>query len=938
MDPDRWSRIQQLYHQALELDADRREAFLAGACGDDRSLRGEIESLLDEDDGDGVFLEEPALAATARLVGDEIPALVGGPFGPYHITELLGTGGMGDVYRARDTVLARDVAIKILPEAFNDDPDRIARFEQEAQFLASLSHPNIAAIYGVHEAGGLRGLVLELVDGETLAQRLRRGPIPLYEVVRIARQIGEGLDAAHQRGIVHRDLKPSNIKIAADGTTKILDFGLAKSAAVSGSDGVLGTASYMSPEQARGDVVDKRADIWAFGCVCFEMLTGQPAFHGEATHSPTGGGQAGQIEPPWSHLPAAVPPGVVALLKRCIEEDPKRRRRDIGDVLVDLDTALGSDVAPQRTWLQPKWLLTAGALLVVGGAALMSAVDRRPAQPAGSSQARLSLLLPSGMDFAREPASQLAVSPDGTMIAYVAAAGGEASRLVLRKLNASSEQIIGDALDVRHPFFSPDSQWLGFFAGDTIRKVSVLDRRTRVIAQAPRGESATWASGFIFFGEAGDLPTAGIRRVPEDGGTVEVLSTPERQSGEINHLAPELLPDGRTVMYTVRRPYADAGSAWRLVVQVPGESPRVLLDDARLGRYLGNSVLVYQRGRSLMATTLDLQTLATPGPGVMLFDDVSANPTWAVGGGVLAYRPEDNNRRFVWVRRDGTAVSLPAPPKRYAAPSLSPRGDRIAVEIEEDGFDVWTLDAERPRLTKLTSGGVNRYPMWTPDGTHVGVVERRENFLYSQAPDRDGVRKLVQAALPIWLGSWTRDMRTLVYMLQDSKTDSDLWAIDIETHAARPLVQTQAREYGGRLSPDGRWLTYFSDESGQFELYLRPLASDAPRYRISTTNARTLARAREAVWSRDGQELFYRHGTQMMSVPVPAGTTSPPKPATVLFEGDYFATGGPGIVNYDVAPDGRFLMLKSVEDRSPHLSVVQGLDDLIRERLAPGNR
>ena len=358
MDTDRWSRIEQLYHEAIGLDETDRDAFLTRVCGDDRALRADLESLLSEDAAPEAFLEEPAFAVGARLVADEVPQLSGREFGPYRLNGLLGAGGMGDVYRARDTILERDVAIKILPEAFSEDPERLARFKLEAQFLASLSHPNIAAIYGVHESDGLRGLVLELVDGETLRQRIDRGPLPLYDAVRIARQIGEGLDAAHQRGIVHRDLKPSNITIARDGTTKILDFGLAKSSAdragagsresiVGGSEGlVLGTASYMSPEQARGDVVDKRADIWAFGCVCFEMLAGQPAFRGRPAGQRDAGAASG---PQWELIPAAVPAGVIELLKRCLDEDPRRRRRDIGDVLVDLDAVISPDAASRKT-------------------------------------------------------------------------------------------------------------------------------------------------------------------------------------------------------------------------------------------------------------------------------------------------------------------------------------------------------------------------------------------------------------------------------------------------------------------------------------------------------------------------------------------------------------------------------------------------------------
>ncbi len=937
MDPERWSRIEELYHQAAALDTAARAIFLTRACGDDRALLEEIESLLGEDGAGDPFLDEPALAVAARLVAGDIPVLTGRTFGPYRLEALLGAGAMGDVYRAHDTVLGREVAIKLLPEAFNDDPERLARFRQEAQFLASLSHPNIAAIYGVHESEGMHGLVLELADGETLAERIRRGPIPLHDAARIARQIGEGLDAAHQRGIVHRDLKPSNITIARDGTTKILDFGLAKSS-VGEPDGlVIGTASYMSPEQARGDPVDKRTDIWAFGCVCFEMLTGLPAFRAEHRV-----GAALEVQPRWSVMPPGVPPSVTALLKRCLNEDQTRRRRDIGDVLVDLDGALSQRVEPQPGRPLSTWLMMSGVVVLVLAAAMLPKAWRSTENPATVPEPRLSmlsLLLPPGMDFPEQD-NQIAVSPDGTTIAYVAAPVGGAPRLVLKKLDADSEQIVGDAISVRDPFFSPDGRWIAFFAGDTLRKMSIADGQSRVICPARRGESGSWGRGLIVFGEPGDLPTAGIRRVSDDGGPVEIVSSPDRRVGERAHQAPQMLPDGRTVMYTLKV-QDSAGLASRIVVQTPGKPPKVLLDDASYARYVGNSVLVYQRGHSLYATQVDLESLTTTmGPGVMLFDDLSPSdrPFWSAGGGVLVYRPRNGNRRFVWVDRHGTEISLPSPLKPYRAPNLSPRDDRIAVDIVEDGkTDVWMLDIERQALTRFTTDGWSSYPMWTPDGAHVGLSRRREDTsdLYWQSSDGSGSRELVRGRFRTWIGSWSPNMRTLIYMQENPATHCDLWAVDLQTKLSRPIVQTTAREYGGRLSADGRWLAYFSDEisPAEFELYVTAVAPDAPRHRISTGGAR------EAVWAKDGRELFYRHGSQLLSVRIPSDGAFSPGRAQVLFEGEYFSMGGPGIVNYDVSSDGqRFLMLKPIEDRAPQLKVVQGLDRLIRERLPQNGR
>ena len=949
MRPERWQRVETLYHEAVTRAAADRPAFLAGACGDDEELRQEIESLLAYDTPAVPFLDEPALAVAARDVADGMPLLTGRSLGPYLIGELLGAGGMGDVYRAHDTVLGRDVAIKILSATFESEPTRLAQFEREARILASFSHPHIGAIYGVQTADGIRGLVLELVDGETLADRIRRGPIPLADAMRIAREIAEALDAAHQRGIVHRDLKPANITMTADGVTKVLDFGLAQAAPidagsgadVSSEDGrptlIRGTAAYMSPEQARGANVDKRTDIWAFGCVVYEMLTGRAAFAGDTASATVGA--VVELTPDWALLAAVAPVNLCLLVRRCLEKDPKRRRRDIGDVLVDLEDAPIANGRPAHTSPRHRRMVLAGGLLLLLIVSTLLMWTGRSSEEQGPSRGPLSfssLLLPAGTDFPEQD-NQIAVSPDGTMLAYVSAMAGQAPRLILKKLDDKEEDII-DALDVRDPFFSPDGRSLGFIAGDTIRVVSLTGDDTRVI-HAPRAESPSWSDDVIVFGESSDLPSAGIRRVSAKGGSPEVISTPDQKAGQTVHQAPQVLPDG-SVMYTVRA-RTPGGAIDRLVVQTPGKPVRILLDDARFGRYIGNSVLIYQRDRSLFATTLDLQTMTTSGPGVTLFDDLSAStrPLWGAAGGVLVYRPRNENRRFVWVSRDGTEIPVPGPPRPYAAPSLSPRGDRIAVDIagQGNGFDVWMFDIERQRLRPLTSDGASRYPQWTPDGAHVGVDQRTENRLYWIDPDGSGTRELIRRPLPVWIGSWTPDMATLVYMEEHPVTKSDLWTVALTSKATpRPVIQSPAREYGGRLSPDGRWLSYFSDETGRFELYLAAFPAGTPRRQITTRGG--AARPREAVWASDSRELFYRQGAQMLSVRVSAGPDLRAGSPTVLFEGNYYAFGGPGIVNFDVSRDGRFLMLKPVNDPAPHLNLVLGLDRLIGERLRPAVR
>ena len=966
----RWSDVERIFHDALDRPKHERHPFLDRVCGDDTDLRSEVQSLLDQGSSPG-FMDQPAVQVAAEIVGGRSAApLTGRQIGVYEIGLLLGAGGMGEVYRARDVRLGRDVALKFLPPAFTTDPDRLARFEREARLLAALNHPHIGAIYGIEEADGIRALVLELVEGDTLADRVATGAVPVRHALVWARQIADALDAAHDKGIVHRDLKPANVKITPSGVIKVLDFGLARpdtgrhdsanlslAPTITADAGIiLGTAAYMSPEQARGETVDKRSDVWAFGCVLYELLTGRLAFPA-STVSDTLAAILRE-EPEWKALPRGLPSGVSTLLRRCLDKDVTRRRRDIGDVRAELDDGIarlesgvveqdigGGESTPRnvggaKTAVHSNWLmLSAIAVIVVGSIAWLSWRDTSDSTGPGHDL-RLSLLVPPGMQFP-EKNSQLAVSSDGKMVAYVASSGGRMPQLILRKLDTNTDQPIAEAINPRHPFFSPDGQWVGFFPDNRIVKTSVADGRSQEIGRADLAETGWWGQGFILFGAGGDLGSEGIRRLPEKGGTVEVLTRPDKSAGELNHNSPQLLPDGQTLLYTARRAYGPHPAA-RLMIKRAGAAATVLLEDAQAGQYIGNSILIYQQGRSLFATHLNVDTLAVSGRGELLFDDVSMDgrPRWTAGGDLLVYRSllyrsENDGRQFVWVDRHGQEVPLPAPPRRYAAPSLSPKGDRIAVEIEDEGkFDIWTLDPDRPGLRQITFDGASRYPIWTPDGAHIGVVHRRQNKLYWLTPDGRESRDLVQGKFSIWFGSWAPDMRTLVYMEDNDLTRSDVWAVDPRSKAEpQSIVQSKAREYAGRISPDGRWLTYFSDESGQYQLYLRPLIGGQP-VQISSGDKRS--RPREAVWSRNNRQLevFYRQGPEMMVVPVPGGGRPPLGPIRV-FQGDYYSIGGPGIVNFDVAPDGRFLMLKPVENHTPHLTVVQGLNRLARERLQP---
>lgn len=934
MHPERWHRIEELYHRAMARPTDERAEFLHQECGDDEALRLEVESLVSQEVGQEQFLAEPALLVGARLVTDGATLLTGRQLGPYQIAELLGAGGMGDVYRARDTTLHRDVAIKFLPMAFTSDAIRLARFETEARTLASLNHPHIGAIYGLVDDDGLPALVLELVDGETLAERVARGRLAPDESFRIARQIAEALDAAHQRSIVHRDLKPANIKITPEGIVKVLDFGLATatSAEDAGADApherLLGTPAYMSPEQARGGPVDKRTDIWGFGCLLFEMLTGRPAFRAKTI--PDTIASVRDHEPDWTALPDGVPQAARSLLQRCLEKDPKRRRRDIGDVLIDLEELTkpsdAGSPASRSSGRTARWAALAVIGILVG---VVTWLWTRPSPDPALSYS--SVFLPGET----EPplgGNQVAVSPDGRTIVYTS--GGNASRhLALRRLDSPGTRVLSGTADAQTPFFSSDGRWVGFF--DVVRrklkKKSLDDGRVEVICDTPDGASGGWwGNGFILFGATPDLAKSGISRVSENGGPLEALSHPNRADGQLNHMSPQMLPDGRTLMYTVRST-GPGGFRNQIVVQQGNSSPRVLVEGAIAGRYLGNGRLVYQSGSSLFVTKLDPNTLEILGRPTALLGDlgIAGRPVWATTTDVLVYWPDHDDRQFVWVSREGVESPPFGKPKAYRAPMLSPFGDRIAVQITDgDASDIWLFDIRRDNLTRLTVGGASAYPMWSHDGTRVGFL-RRPNDIYWQFADREGSEAILRAEYPTWIGSWTRDMRTLVYMQVHPTTNSDLWAIDLQgDRRPRPVVRTPAREYGGRVSPDGRWLAYFSDVTGRQELYVTRFPEGDQRWPISSSGAR------EAVWSHNGRELFYRSGEQMVSVSVPDAKVFSPGKTQLLFTGPYFHTGGSGIVNYDVSPDGqRFLMLKAVGDVTPRLSVVQGFNRLMGERL-----
>jgi eukaryotic-like serine/threonine-protein kinase len=883
-----------------------------------------------------------------RVQSAAVSLEIGETLGSYEILSLLGRGGMGEVYRARDTRLDRDVAIKVLPAAFGGDPDRLARFEREAKTLASLNHPNIGGIHGLVEAGGVRGLVLELVEGPTLADRIRRGPLPLDEALAIARQIAQALEAAHARGVIHRDLKPANVNVRPDGTVKVLDFGLAKAlhpelqdpsrsqsptlaAGMTGIDTVLGTPAYMSPEQARGRPVDGRADLWAFGCVLFEMLSGQRAFDGESTADTLG--RVMGSPPDWSSLPAHLPESVVRLLRRSLSKDPEDRLHHPADARLELAEALqGEDeqAEPRRAsepgaarWLRALLVLVVGTGLG-GGAVWLFGDVARPSAERATSRWRLDVG-PGELDIAGR-SDPLAVSEDGRTLAYVARTDSGPYRLHVRPIDALEARMLEGTEGASNPFFSPDGRWLGYFAGGRLKKVSVAGGAPVDVAAVPLDDlGGTWSrEGTIVFCSYG----TGLWRVSADGGEPElVAAAAEMESAQVRW--PQFLPDGRRILLILQRSEGPR-LAWIDVVSgewetIPG------LQGVGKARYLPGGRLVFAQQGELLGARYDPRLGRLLDPPVSLISNVSmlhfgGSANFEVSpSGTLVYAPGaiSPELTLTWVDRAGGERPLSDDLDSFVHPDLSPDGSLLVVEV---GFElgdrqVQLFDLERKTRSVLSDAGRNAQPVWHPDGRRVALVSDRGGDwdLYLHSLDGRGEPLLVEP-LEQWLGAWTPDGAKLVFYQVDPQTARDLWVLDVEDGSTTPFRRTPANERGVNLSPDGRWLAYVSDQSGRDEIYVESFPQGGARWTISA------AGGTEPVWSRDGRELFYREERRMMAVPIEVdGDGIAPGLPTPLFEGDYDHEIV-GNANYDVAADGRFLMLRRGDPSKGHLMVVLNWD------------
>jgi serine/threonine protein kinase/Tol biopolymer transport system component len=777
---------------------------------------------------------------------------------------------MGEVYRARDTKLKRDVAIKTLPDEFSHDADRLSRFQREAEVLASLNHPNIAAIYDLEEAEGARFLVLELVEGETLADRIARGPIPIDEALQIAKSICEALEAAHEQGIVHRDLKPANIKITPDGKVKVLDFGLAKameqspaialsnsptliSMAASNAGVILGTAGYMSPEQAKGKTVDKRTDMWALGCVLYEMLSGKPVFRGEDVTEILA--SVVKSEPDWAALPVNTPAPVRRLLRRCLEKDRKRRMESAADARLEIEEALTAPVAAEvapTARAGSNRLLWAAFLVSVAAALGVAVVHLREAPPAAPPESRLEVTTPPTDD----PFS-FAISPDGRRLVFVGSKDGR-SQLWVRSLDSVAARPLAGTEDASYPFWSPDSASVGFFANSKLRRVDIAGGSSQVIANggAGAGRGGAWnGQGIIVYASGAGSP---LVKVPASGG--EPVAVTHLENGQASHRFPQFLPDGKHFIYFVLGPQSI------YLGSLDGTPPRRILNSDAAAVVSPMGYLLFPQQTTLFAQAFDFKKLELRGNPVAIadqfaFDQPLGAPGYSTASDVVAYRTGSAavTRQLSWFDRSGKIEgSVGAPDSANLLDvALSPDGKRVAVGRTVAGnTDVWLVDADRGVPTRFTFDAANEIePAWSPDGSRVVFQSNRSGAfdLYARASTSAGGDELLlqsdQGKAP---NSWSADGRFLLFRSIDPKTGMDLWVLPLSGDKKPfPFLKTPFEERDGEFSPDGRWVAYQSNESGRFEIYVLPFPGPGGKFQISTNGG---AQPR---WNKNGKEIFY---------------------------------------------------------------------------------
>jgi len=920
--------------------------------------------------------------------------------GAYEVLSPLGAGGMGEVYKARDTKLGRDVAIKILPELFVADPERVARFEREAQLLAALNHPNIAAIYGLEDSGPTKFLVLELVEGESLDARLRAqgghtGP-PLHEddALAIARQIVDALEAAHGKGIIHRDLKPANIMLTPEGRVKVLDFGLAKVEGVgaggSGRPGgaggdftqsptltyaatqagmILGTAAYMSPEQAKGRLADKRSDIWGFGCVLYEMLTGKRAFDGEdATEMIAAVVRA---EPDWTALPADIPPHVRTLVMRCLAKDRHARLADFavarflldeGSSLASADTSRGGAAtgagSPSSQWRRAlPWSLAAAALVALAVVLATFGGSRRAERAATPIRVKADIGGDLTLDVSQGPA--MALSPDGTLMVLVAQKPGEPTRLHVRQLSQLQSMALAGTDEARAPFFSPDGQWIGFFAGGKLKKVSVTGGAPVTLCDAPNSRGGTWGpDGTIVF-----LPLPGgsvsLQRVPAGGGTPETF-LPVRE-GEVSRRWPQILPNGKALIYTTTRTAGSYDDGTIVAQPLPMGEARTVVRGGYFGRYLSSGHLVYVHQGTLFAVAMDAERLETRGQPIPVIDHLAASSGLGFGqfaasnDGTIAYRSGDADAgaaAILWGDRSGKTSMLRAAAADWSNLRFSPDGQRVALDIYDGSKnDIYVYEWSRDTLTRLTlDASDNQKPAWTPDGRRIVFRSNRDgvgNVYWQRADGGGNVERLTDSTALHMPGSWHPSGKYLAFT-SASAGGADVMILPMEGDersgwkpgAPYVFVKGPPGASDPAFSPDGRWIAYFSLGPAAPEVFVQPFPGPGGKRQISNGGGV------HPTWSRTGRELLFEALDQRIMV------------ASYSVDGDAFIADKPrrwsdarvnvrprGFVSvpgrpYDLHPDGTRIAGAIAppaqgEERPDHVVLVFNFLDELKRLTSP---
>jgi serine/threonine-protein kinase len=865
--------------------------------------------------------------------------MIGQTIAHYRVTAKLGAGGMGEVYRATDTKLGRDVALKVLPEAFVADEQRMARFQREAQVLASLNHPYIAAIYGLEHQDKIQALAMELVEGPTLAERIAQGAIPIEEALPIAKQIAEALEYAHEKGIIHRDLKPANIKLTADGQVKVLDFGLAKalsddasaqdasnsptlSMAATKAGIILGTAAYMAPEQARGKAVDRRADIWSFGVVLYEMLTGHRLYTGETASDTLA--SVLKEQPDWKKLPAATPAAIRDLLRRCLTKEPRQRLQAIGDARIAIEQAISNPEPAAAAGAVggrpaiPAWQRVVPWVIALVAVTLAGVALWRPAARKENPVARFAVALPGGTAFSVNVRPSIAISQDGQQLAFVLNQNG-VDRVYVRRVDALEATAVPSTEGASHPFFSPDGQWLGFFAGGKLQKVRLSGGTPVALAAAIDSRGAVWLPDDTIV--YSPIPISQLWRVSANGGAPQQFSKLQENRRERTHRWPCVLPGGKAVLFTVGTTdsaefYDD--SQIDAIVVATGERKKVL-EGARMVQCVGASGhLIYAREGILFAVPFDAESLTTHGKSISLVQNVMGERTTGASNfalssdGTLFYVPGNQGvqeRALAWWDSAGKPTLLPAPLRTYVEPTLSPDGQRVAVGVTEgSSTDIWIYDLKRNTLSRLTFGPNNYAPIWSADGRRVIYRQDTDDgkmVLAWKAADGTGDEEvLLRGERRVFPNSVSPDGKWISLDVQDDvQILSDVFLLPLDgDRKLQPFVTGPFAEFLSSFSPDGRWIAYQSNETGRFEIYVKPFPSGSGRWQVSTEGGE------EARWSPNGKELFYRIGTRYMAVPVETAATFRSGIPRVVVESGPANLGASSGKSYSVSPDGKRIL------------------------------